>query len=163
VRPTGPTRLEARFDGFLFAQIRDDRDSEPLSVVSALARLDLDPWAEAAALAVLPVEAAAQRLAALLAKQPVGSPTPDVSAASVRCLVALLPQPASRVRNSPSVVAQGDLRHTRIVSLLLLAVLATVAVGVLGGRVAAPTATYSGGAAMPPDPPAPAPARAAGR
>src|SRR5579871_3519187 len=50
---------------------RDDRDA-PLSVLSALARLDVDPWHTAAALAQLPKATAAQRLAFLFAELPDG-------------------------------------------------------------------------------------------
>lgn len=63
-----------------------------LSVVSLLARLDLDPWQEAASLAVLPTEAAAQRLTSLLGSLP-GPPLrqPDPGSLVAR-LVALLPR-----------------------------------------------------------------------
>jgi hypothetical protein len=37
----------AEFDNFLYASIGADRNGMPLSVLSALARLDLDPWEEA--------------------------------------------------------------------------------------------------------------------
>ena len=42
----------------------------PLSVLSALARLDIDPWQEASELARLPGETATQRLASLIAALP---------------------------------------------------------------------------------------------
>ena len=50
-----------------------------LSVLSALARLDIDPWQEAANLARLPRETATERLATLIAKLP-GEPSahPDL-------------------------------------------------------------------------------------
>jgi hypothetical protein len=59
--------LGPEFDDFLFAVIGDDRNGMPLSVVSVLARVDLDPWHEAATLAAMPGELAARRLAPLLA------------------------------------------------------------------------------------------------
>jgi len=46
--------LGAEFDDFLFAIIGDDRNGMQLSVVSVLARMDLDPWHEAATLAASP-------------------------------------------------------------------------------------------------------------
>jgi hypothetical protein len=58
--------LGPEFDGFLFATIGVDQRGGQLSVISALARLDLDPWAEAARLARLPVEAAVQKLSSWL-------------------------------------------------------------------------------------------------
>jgi hypothetical protein len=53
------------FDDFLYAPIGADGGEMPLSVLSALARLDLDPWQEAAELSELPKGTATQRLAAL--------------------------------------------------------------------------------------------------
>jgi hypothetical protein len=55
--------LASEFDNFLFAPIVDNQNDVPLSVLSALARLNIDPWKEAAELAQLPREAATQRLA----------------------------------------------------------------------------------------------------
>jgi hypothetical protein len=66
-----------------------------LSVLSVLARLDIDPWLEAAKLACLPGEAATLRLASLIAALPdeqVAHPDPEMAA--VR-LVALLPRTTS--------------------------------------------------------------------
>ena len=63
----------------------------PLSVVSVLARMNLDPWEEAASLAALPAETATQKLAAWLEALP--EPTPkqaDTSQTAAR-LIALLP------------------------------------------------------------------------
>ena len=83
--------LPAQFDDFLFAQIGEDGNGM-LSVISAFARLDLDPWQEAANLAQLPKATAAQRLASLIAKLP-GLPLAqrDVAAAASR-LTAHLPR-----------------------------------------------------------------------
>lgn len=58
------------FDTFLYAPIALGRDEMPLSVLSALARLNVDPWQEAAELAELPKTTAAQRLALLIAQLP---------------------------------------------------------------------------------------------
>ncbi len=55
--------LGSEFDAFLFAPLGEDRNGLPLSVVSHLARMNLDPWQEAEKLAALPAEAAARRLA----------------------------------------------------------------------------------------------------
>ena len=83
--------LPAQFDDFLFAQIGEDGNGI-LSVLSALARLDLDPWQEAANLAQLPKATAARRLASLIAKLP-GLPLAqrDIAATASR-LIARLPR-----------------------------------------------------------------------
>ena len=53
------------FDSFLFASIGDDRHGQPLSVLSALARSDVDPWEEAGALARISRKKAKARLTAM--------------------------------------------------------------------------------------------------
>jgi hypothetical protein len=42
------------FDDFLFAPLGEERNGMRLSVISALSRLEVDPWQEAASLAELP-------------------------------------------------------------------------------------------------------------
>ena len=62
-----PSVLGSEFDAFLFAPIGEDKNGMLLSVVSALARLNVDPWQEAAQLAGLPGDTATRRLASLIA------------------------------------------------------------------------------------------------
>src|SRR5471030_962988 len=97
-RPTETTKSVAEmthsaFDAFLFAPIGDDRkDGMMLSVLSALARQGVDPWQEAARLAVLPGKTATQRLASMIAALPeTPSAHPDPGMIAAR-LIALLPR-----------------------------------------------------------------------
>lgn len=88
--------LGSEFNDFLFALVGEDRNGMPLSVVSVLARRDLDPWVEAASLADLPAETAVRKLASWLdaLSDPALKPTsPDTRA--VR-LIALLPRRTAR-------------------------------------------------------------------
>ncbi len=63
-----------------------------VSVLSGLARSDVDPWQEAAKLAQLPGEAAAERLAALIGALPDGATLyPDSRTLAIR-LIARLPR-----------------------------------------------------------------------
>ena len=71
--------LGREFDDFLFAPIGDDQNGPPLSVVSALARLDVDPWKEALSLARMPREEAKERLTAHIASLPNGSTASSVA------------------------------------------------------------------------------------
>ena len=64
-----------------------------LSVLSTLARRDLDPWTEAADLATLPVDAAARRLASLIAGLP--GTAGGLEAGGAKRLILLLPKHAS--------------------------------------------------------------------
>lgn len=51
--PSSVSSLTPKFDDFLFARIEENGET-PLSVLSVLARLGIDPWEEAASLAQLP-------------------------------------------------------------------------------------------------------------
>lgn len=82
----------SEFNDFLFAPIGEDRNGMLVSVLSGLARSDVDPWQEAARLAKLPGEAATRELAALISALPDGAaPTSDPRTIAAR-LVALLPR-----------------------------------------------------------------------
>jgi hypothetical protein len=81
----------AEFNDFLFAPIGEDRNGMLVSVLSGLARLDVDPWQEAANLAQLPGETATQRLASLIgALRDRDSSSLDPPTIATR-LIALLP------------------------------------------------------------------------
>ena len=85
--------LTPQFDDFLFARIDEDGEATPLSVLSVLARLGVDPWEEAAKLAQLPRISAAERLAAFIAATP--GRRAYLNAKTVRDrLIDLLPSPA---------------------------------------------------------------------
>ena len=56
------------FDQFLYAPVGQDRNGHSVTVLSTLARLDLDPWTETAALAALGHDAACLRIRLLLAR-----------------------------------------------------------------------------------------------
>ena len=93
--PASLSRLDPQLNGFLFAPIGEDGQGITVSVLSALARRDVDPWEEAAKLASLPGETAISRLATLIAPLPDGpaaSLDPKVIAAR---LIALLPSHSS--------------------------------------------------------------------
>ena len=56
------------YDSFLFAPVGEEVDGIPLSVLSALSRLNLDPRDEAARLAQLTEETAADQLASMIGR-----------------------------------------------------------------------------------------------
>jgi len=115
--------LGSEYDAFLFAPIGWDQNEMMLSVVSALARLDIDPWQEAAKLARLPRAAAASRLAGLLADLPDGMPAHLDPGGGAARLVALLPgghaceDPASRTVQTTIAVP-----NYRVVAFIVFAV-----------------------------------------
>lgn len=85
-------RLGTEFDNFLFAPIGEDGNGMSLSVVSALARLDIDPWAEAAELAKLSGALAVLRLTRLIEALPGDGSTHANSKTVAARLVTLLPR-----------------------------------------------------------------------
>ena len=63
--------LHSDLNDFLFASVGEEQNGVTLSVVSALTRLGLDPWEQAARLTPLPKARAAEALAPLIARLPI--------------------------------------------------------------------------------------------
>lgn len=83
------------FDDFLYAAVGADRNEMPLSVLSALARLDVDPWKEASELSELPKATARLRLTSLIERLPGGRWAPADCGAIADRLIELLPRRGS--------------------------------------------------------------------
>jgi hypothetical protein len=113
----------SEFDDFLFTEIGEDARGMTLTVLSALARVDVDPWMEAAELARLSSTAATERLASLI-EAGVGRGDPDIDLAAR--LVARLPRRGVVRQLRPAVAAaaapKGDI-HAIALSAALLALL----------------------------------------
>ena len=80
----------SEFNEFLFAFVGEEKSGQQLTVLSALARLGLDPWGEAARLSELPKEAATHALAATIGALPGGdwkvSDRQSIAVRLVNCL-----------------------------------------------------------------------------
>ena len=63
----------SEFNEFLYAFVGEEESGIRLTVLSALARIGLDPWREAARLADLPREAATRALATIVQTLPEGA------------------------------------------------------------------------------------------
>jgi hypothetical protein len=157
--------LGTEFNAFLFASIEEGASDAPLSVVSALARLDLDPWQEAAELTQLPRDTAVQRLVGLLTKLPGGDPAHSDSNPIAQRLIALLPGPAGPTSGSSQpgegsgAPVHADLSMAMAL-FLLMSVVAMAASGLTGHQSPAPTgvaavAAPAAGAALPIPSPSP--------
>ncbi len=110
------TSLGVAYNAFLFAHIGNDTAATPLSTLSALARLDIDPWREASELTGLPRDSAVRRLADLLARLP-GRPEglTDIEA-TARRLVALLPGKIAVADRGPAqAVGRAEANEARYV------------------------------------------------
>jgi hypothetical protein len=75
--------------------------------------LDLDPWAEASALAELPAEAAAQKLASLLAGLPASLKPTHLSTVATH-LVALLPRKTHLAGRPLGLLGTDSMAHPRL-------------------------------------------------
>jgi hypothetical protein len=95
-RSRSKSSLASEFDNFLLAPIGDDNNGMQLSVLSALARLNVDPWEQAATLALLPADAATRKLAGMIAALP---PGPTARAESTIIAARLIPLLPGRVRS----------------------------------------------------------------
>jgi len=85
--------LHSDLNDLLFASVGDQQNGMSLNVVSALTRLGVDPWEEAARLAALPRPLAVEALAPRIAQLPVGQEQLADNLAISRRLVELLPSP----------------------------------------------------------------------
>jgi hypothetical protein len=120
-------RLDSEFNAFLFSPIGDDRNGMPLSVVSLLARRDLDPWQEAGSLAAMPVDVAIRRLESLIRALPDQPLTlPDSRTIATR-LIALLPRPTgsgirplAKQANTADAEALAPGRRTVVVAMVIV-------------------------------------------
>jgi hypothetical protein len=124
--PAAEPRLGPEFNAFLFSPIGDDRNGMPLSVVSLLARRDLDPWQEAASLAAMPADAATRRLDSLIRALPDQPLTlPDSGTIAIR-LIALLPRrdpnigPPERRGKAADVAVLALGRRTTVAAMIVL-------------------------------------------
>jgi hypothetical protein len=107
------TRLshhEPRYDAFLFASLCED-DEIVLSVLSVLARQDLDPWQEAARLAGQPKEQAINSLAARIWQSNSERWSPSEASILAIRLIELLPSHCDS-RSGPGFAEQPGGRMT---------------------------------------------------
>ncbi len=112
---------------FLFADIGIEGSGMPLSVLSALARLGLDPWQEAGRLARLPRLAAADGLAALITAMPASLWSMTDATARATRLVALLPGQGGDPAAEGDVRPVGPWLIAAVAAMTLIAGLAMVA------------------------------------
>jgi hypothetical protein len=107
--------IGSEFDDFLGASIDEDQNGTGLTVLSAFARLNVDPWQEATSLARMPRNAAVVRLNALIDALP-SEPAIDIPRGTMAAeLVALLPRDEKlNVRTPHNLFAAARSRQTHI-------------------------------------------------
>jgi hypothetical protein len=92
------SRLEPQYDAFLFASVRET-DEMTLSVLSVLARQDVDPWQEAARLTQLSREQAINSLASKIWKSDSERWSPSEASILAARLIRLLPSHSPPLSN----------------------------------------------------------------
>jgi hypothetical protein len=127
--------FRAEFNDFLYAPVGADGSEMPLSVLSALSRLDVDPWQEAAELADLPPDTATKRLASLLAHLPGGRwPQADLRTIADR-LIELLPRPGSSKGTGTETARRlHAMTHSTLAKMLICAAIGAMAVFIAANR-----------------------------
>jgi hypothetical protein len=93
--------LRPDLDRFLFAQVGNEVDGVPLSVISALTRLGLDPWEEAGRLSSFGNREATEQLARLIADLPSHTDHLRDTREIAADLISLLPERGSNATQSP--------------------------------------------------------------
>jgi hypothetical protein len=133
--------LHSELNDFLFAEMGEEESGAPLSVLSALTRLGVDPWEEGARLSDMPKEVAARGLVSMIEMFPREKRgASDVQALAER-LAALLPRRTpARAAAVAAVVVSGAGRRVGSPKLwlfcvgLLLVLCAMAALGMLPGQ-----------------------------
>jgi hypothetical protein len=138
-------------NGFLFADVGIEASGMTLSVLSALSRLGVDPWQEAARLAQLPRQAAVEAMARLIEAMPAKMWSAAEARSIAARLVALLPargagEAVRGVARAARPVASVTKWQWMIVAVLLMGVAIGLVVNRTGQQAAAPgDGTHVGG------------------
>ena len=112
--------LRPELDRFLFAPVAEETNGIPLSVISALTRLGLDPWEEAGRLSALSQPEATEQLARLIAELPESQWSLETAREKAPNLIAFLPphhpsQPSSRqIQLPPRYRAPAAVKSSRL-------------------------------------------------
>jgi hypothetical protein len=114
IRPSADPLFGSEFAPFLYAAVEEDTNGTVLSVLSALARLDVDPWEEASRLAQLPRDIATLELTTLIAPLCDGRSEHRDPKAIVPRLIALLPRLAAADVSHKTLHDIGALHFPRV-------------------------------------------------
>jgi hypothetical protein len=128
VRATSLSTLPSAYDDFLYALVGESTHGALLTVLSVLARQNLDPWKEAADLSRMPQETAAHRLISMIAASPGQSSAADQAAVADR-LIALLPGHIAAVDGAPNVLHGEPAVHRSPPAINLVVI--TIYIGVM--------------------------------
>jgi hypothetical protein len=154
------------FDDFLYAPIVRESNGTLLTVLSALARVNLDPWEEDARLALLPCEIATTTLAKLIVALPSGLAEGLDAGALARQLVSRLPRNAPAPAHPVAPASSGGFVIDRSAVAMLVWIYLLLTLAFLGAQwlgESAQTPPRPSADAAPTNGNAPSPARIAAR
>ncbi|HVJ54939.1 MAG TPA: hypothetical protein VM689_20940 [Aliidongia sp.] len=101
--------LPDEYDKFLFANIGEQKNGAPLSIVTAFARLELDPWDEAARLAKMPAASAAAALGLIITNMSDFAGAAEIPKLSAQ-LIELLPKRNLEIAQAANALAVSSRR-----------------------------------------------------
>jgi hypothetical protein len=107
------------FNDFLYAPVGEEDNGMVLTALSALARLGVDPWDEAARLSELPKETATKRLTSIIAGLPHGQWAASAAGDIAARLAALLPGKQAAVAQSPAATYAKHRPSAAVVTMFL--------------------------------------------
>jgi hypothetical protein len=138
--------LSPKYDEFLFAPICTEANGMHLSVLSALARLNLDPWEEATHLAAMPKEDARRALISRLDLVDGTSRSPSEAQMTAARLVRLLPEQREGATPAAETIAGVRARPTNYWLVLLFIAMAIAFLSLRQAPAADPESSTSGAA-----------------
>jgi hypothetical protein len=126
-------------DAFLFAEVGTELNGSPLTILSVLARLGNDPWAEAAKLVGMPKSATIDRLTQSIRQMPLTPQALTDARATAARLILLLPSQTSPER--PAATNKPKVSQWVLVVISIAAVALGIGFGMMPGK--APSDTVS--------------------
>ena len=139
-------RLGPEYDEFLFAPVCKEANGMHLSVLSALARLNLDPWEEATRLAAMPKEDARRVLISTLGFVAGTSRSPSEAQMTAARLVRLLPDQSEGATSPAEPIAGVWAQRTNYWLVLLVIAMAITILSLRQAPAADPENSTSGAA-----------------
>jgi hypothetical protein len=109
-------------NAFLFAEVGTELNGSPLTILSVLARLGQDPWAEAAKWTKLPKAAMIDRLAGSISQMPLSPQALGEARNTASRLILLLPSQAPRQTETPAAVSKTSVPKWVLVAICCSAV-----------------------------------------
>ena len=130
-------------DGFLYADVGSELNGSALTILSMIARLGHDPWAEAARWAALPRAGVIDSLARSIAQMPLAPSALAETRVTAARLALLLPAPAQAMRqDGAGLFEHSEASKRTAITIVYCALAAGMALSVLlQPHPAAPTAT----------------------